>query len=172
MRAIIRQRPMLAAASVAVLGLTLYSGERQATEAKPAFTLVKNVDERGREPYQVQAEVDPSACTSNGVLHFCQVSFPAVPDGERLIVEHLSSFWDLTAGNPDSLRFLDGNGGTIFWVQPTFTTRASNSTHFFLERSVDVYYEPTTTPTLLLAMTASPSVIQVTLHGYLISATN
>ena len=120
----------------------------------------------------MQALVDPSTCTFNSVLYFCQVSLPAVPDGQRLIVEHVTTFWALSAGVPDSLRFLDSNNATLFWVQPTFTPRAITNTHFFLDRSVVVYYEPTTSPTLLLAMTAPPASIEVTLAGYLISATN
>jgi len=155
-----------------VLGLIMYVGERQATQAKPSFTLVKNVDERGREPYQAQALVNPSACSFNSVLYFCQLSFPAVPDGQRLVLEHVTTFWALTAGVPDSLRFLDSNNATLFWVQPTFTPRANIDTHFFLDRPVVVYYEPTTSPAMLLAMTAPPASIEVTLAGYLISATN
>jgi len=84
----------------------------------------------------------------------------------------VTTFWALTAGQPDSLRFPDSSNATLFWVQPTFTPRVNNSTHFFLDRSVVVYYEPTTTPTLLLAITAPPSSIQVTLAGRLSSATN
>lgn len=172
MRTIMRQRPTVGVVTLMVLGLMMYVGERQATQAKPSFTLVKNVDERGREPYQVQALVNTSTCTFNSVLYFCQLPFPAVPDGQRLILEHVTTFWALTAGEPDSLRFLDSNNATVFWVQPTFTPRVNNATHFFLDRPVTVYYEPTTSPTLLLAMTAPPSSIEVTLTGYLISATN
>lgn len=95
-----------------------------------------------------------------------------MPEGERLVIEHVSSFWELTAGNPDSVRFVDRSGGTAFWVQPTFTTRVNTATHFFRDRSVVIYNEPTTTPTMMLAMTAPPSSIEVTLHGYLIAATN
>jgi len=48
--------------------------------------LVKNIDERGRNPY-MQFQV--VAC-AGGLEPACAVTFPPVPDGQRLVVEHVN----------------------------------------------------------------------------------
>jgi hypothetical protein len=61
--------------------------------ATPAFaqwisaTLVKNVDERGRAPYMhFQALTCPGGGTTG-----CQVVFPPVPQGKRLVLERVNA---------------------------------------------------------------------------------
>ena len=132
----------------------------------------RNIDEPGRVPYQVEASVSAASCAFNGVIYTCDKVFPPVPAAKRLIVEHLSTFQALSSGTPDVIRFLNANFATLFWVQPTFSTRAGLPTHFFLDRPVRVYYEPTTSPTVRIQTNGAPEVILVTLHGYLVDAVN
>jgi hypothetical protein len=132
----------------------------------------KNVDEPGRAPYQVSGLFVPSDCSFNGALYSCSLTLPVVPAGKRLVIEHLSMFVAVDGGSPDALRFLATPSGTAFFVQPTFTPRASNANHFFLDRPVLVYQEPGTIPGVLLTLTGLPSTAQLTVHGYLIGATN
>ena len=160
-----------AVGSQAVIAAGSPSNDAKKEDKRPPRA-VKNVDEAGRAPYQVSTLFLPSACTFNSVLYFCRLDLPAVPAGKRLIVEHLSMFVAVNNGSPDSVRFLNSLGGDAFWVQPTFTPRVGNANHSFLDRSVLVYYEPGDTPQVLLALTAPLSSAEITVHGYLIDATN
>jgi len=48
---------------------------------------VKNIDEKGRVPYQ---NTELGTCQS-GTNTFCNVTFPAFPAGKRLVIEHVSA---------------------------------------------------------------------------------
>lgn len=125
-----------------------------------------------RTPYQVTGSFLPGSCTFNGFLHFCPLSLAAVPEGKRLVIEHVSLFVAQDAGgSPDSLRFLDQFNGTVFFVQPTFTPRVNTPNHSFLDRPVLVYYEAGDTPNILLQLTTALSSAQMTVQGYMIDAT-
>ena len=133
----------------------------------------KNVDEKGRIPYQIEQLLITSTCSSNGILYFCDHSLPAVPAGKRLVIEHVTMFAALATGVPDSFRFMHPVFlGTLFWVQPTFTPRAINGAHFFLDRPVTVYYEGGQEPMVRLQTTGQPISVEFTIHGYLIDAVN
>lgn len=152
------------------LVLVLHAGS---AAAQTRAALTKNVDEPGRTPYQQSQIFSPSACTFNSVLYFCRLAFPSIPNGKRLVLEHASIFVAETdSGAPDSLRFLNAFNGTALWVQPAFTPRVNTPSHFFLERDVLVYYEGGEIPTVLLAVTAPLAAAEMTVHGYLIDASN
>jgi hypothetical protein len=140
---------------------------------QPPTRSVKNVDEKGRVPYQTTQLIITSTCSFNSILYFCDHTLPAVPAGKRLVVEHITMFAALASGVPDSLRFLNPvSNGTLFWVQPTFTPRAIDSAHSFLDRPVHVYYEPGQSPMIRLQTTGQPVSVEFTVHGYLIDAEN
>jgi len=153
-----------------VVGVAPLESAGEALRFRPVRT--KNVDEPGRATYQVSGLFVPSDCAFNGSLYSCSLTLPVVPAGKRLVIEHVSMFVALDNGSPDALRFLATPSGTAFFVQPTFTPRASNANHFFLDRSVLVYQEPGTTPSVLLTLTGLPSSAQLTVHGHLIGAAN
>jgi hypothetical protein len=50
----------------------------------PATVSVKNIDERGRNPYMVNVHCESSSSNS------CNVATPLVPVGKRLVVEHIN----------------------------------------------------------------------------------
>jgi hypothetical protein len=134
---------------------------------------VKNVDEKGRIPYQTTQLIITSTCSFNGILYFCEHVLPTVPASKRLVVEHVSMFAALSSGAPDSLRFINPvSNGTLSWVQPTFSPRATISTHFFLDRPVHVYYEPNQVPSIRFSSSGPPVSIEFSVHGYLIDAEN
>jgi len=141
-------------------------------DARPLRAADKKNAEPAWVPYQTSNLFIPSSCTFNSVLYFCDVALPAVPAGQQLMVEHLSLFVALDSGSPDSVRFLNSNHGTALWVQPVFTPRVINPNHFFLDRSVTVYYNSGDTPHVLLALTAPLSSAEVTVHGKLSNVAN
>jgi hypothetical protein len=149
----------------------LASPETTQAQIRPVYT--KNLDEKGRAPYQIEQLFIVSSCTFNGILYFCDHTMPAVPAGKRLVIEHITMFAALAGGVPDSVRFMHPVFfSTVFWIQPTFTTRAISGTHFFLDRPTNVYYEAGQTPILRLQTTGQPQSVEFTIHGYLIDAVN
>jgi hypothetical protein len=140
-------------------------------EVQNTSLLTKNLDEKGRVPYQAAVLVITSACSTNGILYFCDQTLPTVPTGKRLVLEHVSMFVALASGVPDMVRFLDPfTHGTRAYVQPTFTTRSIAASHFLLDRPVHVYYEPDQTPIMRIQTTGQPVSIELTAQGYLIDA--
>jgi hypothetical protein len=82
-------------------------------------------------------------------------------------------FMALASGSPDSVRFINPvSNSTLYWLQPTFTPRATIATHFFLNQEVLAYYEPSQVPQLRFSSTGQPVSIELTVHGYLIDAVN
>ena len=79
--------------------------------AVPAYAQVKaaiiqNRDEVGRNPFYQQASCNTVT------FSFCQVSFPAVPAGKRLVVTHISTLNLMPAANTitsTDLRILNGS---------------------------------------------------------------
>lgn len=158
-----------AACAVTCGVLSLASPERVQAQIRPAYT--KNVDEKGRIPYQTEQLIITSTCTFNGFLYFCNHELPAVPAGKRLVIEQVTMFAALASGDPDSFRFIDAvSNGTLAWIQPTFSRRPTIPTHFFLDRPVHVYYEPNQTPSIRFSASGQPLSIEFTVHGYLIDA--
>ncbi len=56
--------------------------------------LVRNVDEKGRDPYM---QFQGVSCPGRSTL-ICQVIFPPVPQGKRLVLEHVNSSLTFGAG--------------------------------------------------------------------------
>jgi hypothetical protein len=140
-------------------------------QIRPVYT--KNVDEKGRIPYQVAELVLTSACSTNGLLFFCERQLPAVPAGKRLVIERLTMFLALASGSPDLVRFVNPvTNGTLSYVQPSFTQRVISAAHFFLNQEVLAFYEPGQTPAVRVQATGQPVSIEITVQGYLIDAVN
>jgi hypothetical protein len=156
--------------------LGVFTVDKAMAQTRPAYT--KNVDEPGRIPYQyaVDFQSGTSACVTNS---FCIVPFPAVPAGKRLVVEHLTVFAAVSGGGiPNLLAFGDNfvtNQNNVFIIPPTFTPSVTSlgATFYALERPVRVYYEPGTTPKVKIGASANFAfTCNMTLHGYLIDASN
>jgi len=122
--------------------------------------LVKNVDEKGRSPYQQSGFVQ---CTASS--GFCDLVFPPVPAGKRLVAEHISA--NVFAPNGVNAMFLVVGGNTSFDL-PTHT--ASLSSLYSMNEVVLGFYEAGQTPLFRLATSVpDPSAAaSVTLTGYLI----
>jgi hypothetical protein len=62
----------------------VFSGARAVAQTAIKAALVKNVDERGRVPWQV------TQTTGSCVTQECAIAFPPVPAGKRLVIEYVS----------------------------------------------------------------------------------
>jgi hypothetical protein len=81
--------PLVAAALIAVMPGSRALADPQVTVTNPAKT--SSVDDPGRNPYQFFKNLQPCVHST------CQATTPAVPDGKRLVVQHVSAFGALTS---------------------------------------------------------------------------
>jgi hypothetical protein len=123
--------------------------------------LVKNVDEKGRTPYM---EIQHLACATGQA---CQIFFPPVPDGKRLVVEHINatvSFADSGIRIAGLLMPTDG-----IYALPVHSAPPPNPT--VVNESALVFFESGQTPTFHLITNDDidrPLVIAI-LSGYLVN---
>lgn len=75
----------------------------------PTTQNVKNIDEKGRNPYMQGAFAN---CVS-GTSAFCDMTFPAVPANKRLVIEHVSANVGANTGTGVNGTFLLV-GGVVF----------------------------------------------------------
>ena len=127
---------------VPVTGTTTVSGTVAATQsglwsvgitgtpnvnvANPATApaLFLNVNDPGRIPYQSFA-VGPNTCSN-----LCEIIFPAVPDGHRLVIQHVSVNSQIsTASAVVQVVVAGGNGANSFFL----VTPQGNSTLGFVD---------------------------------------
>jgi hypothetical protein len=149
--------------------------------------LVKNVDAPGRAPYQQMVTFAPgvfgASCPGAFPWTACVVTFPPVPPGKRLVVEHVTmmihSFQPtfLTIGNQSSS---DDVVDPVFSfdvavIAPDFASGGNTTAgpRWFIDRPIRVYFEAGDTPKLKVGSTGiGGGSGKASLHGYLIDATN
>ncbi|HET9269366.1 MAG TPA: hypothetical protein VFO31_14430 [Vicinamibacterales bacterium] len=93
--------------------------------ARPAIAqiraaVVKNVDEKGRIPFQAT-----SLCVSAFPAPNCFVTFPAVPAGKRLVIEYVSAEFNLSPNFQPAAALTNVSGG-INHPLPTFFRFGAN----------------------------------------------
>jgi hypothetical protein len=149
--------------------------------------LVKNVDAPGRAPYQQMVPFAPgsfgASCPGAFPWTACVVSFPPVPAGKRLVVEHVTMMFHgfqptfFTVGNQStSDDFPDPfTGSHVAVMKPDFASGGNTNAgpRWFIDRPIRVYFEPGDTPKLTVGSTGiggGPG--KASIHGYLIDATN
>ncbi len=169
-------RRLVVVASILLIVASIVTITRSDVVAQIRAALVKNVDQPGRTPYQQSVEFDPA---SGSFTRFYLVTFPAVPAGKRLVVEHVSAMIGVTAGGqPDFLAFGDFytlNTNNIALVNPVWTSKSTAvGPYWMADRDVLVYYEPGVTPKIKIGSSTdfshANSILNV--HGYLIDSTN
>ncbi len=150
------------AASLALLAVAGHFYAKPLLAAVAA--LVKNVDERGRNPYAQQ--VTCYIVNSNQ----CSAIFPAVPANMRLVVEHVN----ISVDTPTPLVGVDlGMGGMILYPLMTLQGQdpAGNSV-YIANQPLLMYAEAGTTPAVTInTRTGGFEFISssITLTGYLVN---
>jgi len=128
--------------------------------AQVRAALIKNVDEKGRIPYQ------QSGATSCGT-GLCDFSFPIVPAGKRLVVEHVSANIYVNTGGVNAT-FLEGAGGFTVFSLPG---RAMATPQLIgVNEQVLAYYEAGQTPFYRVAFSVGDAndSYSVAITGYLV----
>jgi hypothetical protein len=147
-----------------VAGVTAGPAIAQAVKA----ALVKNVDERGRVPYQQEV-----SCQATGIFS-CVGSAPRVPAGKRLVVEHISTSIDLQTGShiiqilfTSINSFASGTTPATF-VHPLYETTSFGNDHYDQNESVVQYIEAGDTPGIIVGRDTGTVQMVGLISGYLI----
>ena len=126
---------------------------------------VKNLDEKGRNPYQ---QSGATGCNGSGL---CDFAFPAVPAGKRLVIEHVSANVNPNPGVGVNGTFLEGAGGFTVFSLPG--TSMATPELIAVNQTVLAYFDAGQTPFYRVAWSTSsnPGAFQVTISGYLVDLT-
>jgi hypothetical protein len=152
---------------IAIAGFLAIAAVLTTSYATPAVAqwmkvaLVRNVDEKGRTPYmQFQA----LACS--GESQVCQVVFPPVPPGTRLVVERVNASVNFAESGIRLMGLLVQQ--SILFALPAPSSAAPNPA--IVNEAALVYYESGQTP-IFHIVTANPEegLVTVFLSGYLVN---
>ncbi len=129
-------RVLLAAAGLLACG---------AASAQKA-ALVQEVFGPGVTPYQSNQLYNPSAsiCPNN---FYCQIAFPAVPAGKRLVVTYASATYSMNAGATEAIVEI-GNGLFSTMDLPAPVNVGNN--RYLASSPVTYYFEPGETPYIFI----------------------
>ena len=127
-------------------------------QAQTRAAIVKNVDEPGRAPYT------QNAFANCGTVGLCDITFPAVPAGRRLVITNVSA-------NIGSIVGVNGAfllSGSNYFSLPTHTG-ASNSV-IAVNESVLQFYDAGTTPVFRVAFASidANNVAYALISGHLV----
>jgi hypothetical protein len=128
--------------------------------------LVQEVYGPGRSPYQHNQLYNPSAqiCPNQ---FFCQIAFPPVPAGKRLVVSHVSATYSMNAGASEAIVSLGASlFDTIDLPAPVFV----GFNRYVASSPITYYFETGQTPYVFI--TGSSVITNNTGHasivGYLV----
>jgi hypothetical protein len=143
-------------------GLTL--GASNTYAQSPRVQVFRNIDEPALNPYQ---QTNDTSCSPGAG---CEIDFPPVPSGKRLVIQSVSV--GIRCGsNPSSTRawlWESGSGSRVIHSLPVISQGDNN---FSVNQTVQHYYEAGKSPEILLRLEAenrSPVAIiqQSTISGY------
>lgn len=153
------------AATVAFVSPTLLQAQ------KPA--LVKSIDEPGRTPYlnTMSFQQTPSNCINNSA---CQVTFPVVPQGFRLVITHVNATFAAKNYGFAHIILYQNNPGTSTMSFPATVLGVDPSGYASLiaDWAVRFYIEPGASPEITIyANNLVPAfgTADVTIAGYLVA---
>ena len=123
----------------------------------------KDVDQRGRSAYQYY-----SNCTSQSGT--CTITFPAVPAGQRLIVEHVSAIVETPTATMLNVVQLRGDGIYQFLPYVGVTSNYSNQYSYIINDGVLASYDAGQAPAIdAFATSGAAFTTLATISGYMIS---
>jgi hypothetical protein len=131
-------------------------------QVKGVLTLTQDRDSRARNFYQAVL-----ACQN--VTNPCQIVFPAVPAGKRLIIEHVSTLSTMPAAG--TLADVELRGAAVFQFLPVVAAPGNFGGQFQYTTNdvVLAAYEAGQQPNVdAFAATASPFTVLASISGYMI----
>ncbi len=150
----------LALATLGVLASSAASAQKAA--------LVQEVFGPGVTPYQSNQLYNPSASICPNQF-FCQIAFPAVPAGKRLVVTHASGTYSM---NPGATEAIVSIGAGLFDTMDLPAAVPVGTNRYVASSPITYYFEPGTTPYIFI--TGGSVITSNTGHasivGYLVPA--
>lgn len=143
-------------------GLHAADGGPTVKIASPLPLPITSVDDPGRTPYQFFANLQPCVKTT------CQATTPAIPDGKRLVVQHVSAFGALTSpGNTVEVVVSTPNAVISTFAPPVFGT---SNQGFAFDQTVQGYADSGQTVTVFISTNGSfdQAASDFVVTGYLI----
>jgi len=130
--------------------------------AQVRAALVKNIDEKGRIPYQAIA-----TCPTPVAGISCAAAFPAVPVNRRLVIQHINAEFNKVAGfEPTAaISFIGDDNLNRRFVIPTFAR--VGTTNYGINSPLLAYVEAGR----VVSLEAFGSISQAQLTGYLVDLT-
>jgi hypothetical protein len=170
-------------AGVIVFGVLAVSGTEASAQIRPALT--KNVDERGRAPWETRSQILPgSGCYQvSDCFNYSEIGrsftfdLKPVPAGKRLILESASGGFTNGSGGTIQIELSGPRTSIVFdgdkWIfgGPFFTGTAFDSLVF--NANLHATFGPGETPKVRVS--ANPNALGysvIVFNGYLIDATN
>jgi len=147
-----------------VSGIVAAPGVAQLVKA----ALLKNVDERGRIPYQ-----GTLFCATPATASACAVDGAAVGSGKRLVIEHVSANIRVSRGKAVEFAELRVGGGSDFQYLPAhYVSTPTVTDSYYINEQLILYVETGQTPSIFV-QTASGNFISIkaTITGYLVDLT-
>ena len=152
---------MTIAAGAGFLALLAAGYALPAAAQQVGATLVRNADEKGRNPYM---QFQGVACPGGPAP--CQIAFPPVPAGKRLVVEHVNASVNFAAGRVKRLALLTPSQ----WVFVLPARPNNDSNLVIVNEPALVYYESGQTPIFqVVGDGADAPLVTAVLSGYLVS---
>jgi hypothetical protein len=160
---------MTSAAAIALLGAFGHFAAKPLL-AQIRAVLVKNIDERGRAPYMVQA-----TCGAIANSKQCEADFAVVPANKRFVVEYVNGLVSGAHGNFQGafLNVPSAGQSQLPLLAHFDVTDASGRDQYTISMPAVFYYEPGQTPFVVLVAVTAPGLLggSFTLSGYLVDLT-
>ena len=143
-----------------------------AATVRPA--LVKNSDEPGRTPYEVQAQYYYAGCNigcsdAGSYLDTVYFRLPAVPAGKRWVIQHISGYIPTTSGGSVSLSSITDSKLKWSFYGPLFPLNGVSG----FSSQVFTTFGPGEIPLVDIYATSHANIIcDIIISGYLIDSEN
>ncbi len=140
--------------------------------AQVRAALVKNIDERGRIPYTVQA-----ICNAQGFTNQCVTPFPTVPANRRFVIEYINGNIAADHNRPFSIAYLELPSAGLSYLTLVTHFESTNPVDFDLysvSMPVVLYCEAGQAPVVHIVSNALGTNAlggNLTLSGYLVDLT-
>ncbi|MDP9125848.1 MAG: hypothetical protein M3N82_14820 [Pseudomonadota bacterium] len=130
--------------------------------------LVQEVYGPGRTPYQSNQLYNPSASICPNQF-YCQIAFPAVPAGKRLVVTQASATYSMNAGATEAIVSI---GNSLFSTMDLPAPVNVGNSRYVASSAITYYFEPGETPYVFITggSVVTNNTGHASLVGYLVPA--
>ena len=154
--------------SVARLALAAFGALASSAASAQKAALVQEASGPGITPYQSNQLYNPSASICPNQF-YCQIAFPAVPAGKRLVVTHASATYSMNAGASEAIVSI---GNSLFSTMDLPAPIFVGLNRYVASSPITYYFEPGETPYIFITggSVVTNNTGHASLVGYLVPA--